>query len=81
MALQSLSLAQPEEIVTCAECKVIKLVDKNKSVDSDALDDLKKALEGLGRQSAFSVCIFRGFSTWHERQSVLQPQPLGPPVS
>jgi peptide subunit release factor 1 (eRF1) len=52
----TLGQVQREETVTCAECnKAIKLVDKNKSVDkavsdvNDAVDDLKKALEGLGR--------------------------------
>ena len=52
----TLGQAQREETVTCAECnKSIKLVDKNKRVDkavssvNDAVDDLKKALEGLGR--------------------------------
>jgi Zn ribbon nucleic-acid-binding protein len=51
----TLGQVQREETVTCAECsKVIKLVDKNKSVDkavsgvNDAMDNLKKALEGLG---------------------------------
>ena len=52
----TLGQVQREETVTCAECnKSIKLVDKNKSVDkavsdiNDAVDDLKKALEDLGR--------------------------------
>jgi len=51
----TLGQMQREEAVTCAECnKAIKLVDKNRSVDkavssvNDAVDDLKKALEGLG---------------------------------
>ena len=52
----TLGQVQREETVTCAECnKSIKLVDKNKSVYkavsdiNDAVDDLKKALEDLGR--------------------------------
>ena len=52
----TLGQVQREETVTCAECsKAIKLVDKNKNVDkavsgiNDAVDDLKRALEGLGR--------------------------------
>lgn len=52
----TLGQVQREETVTCAECnKSIKLVDRNKSVDravsdiNDAVDDLKKALEDLGR--------------------------------
>jgi predicted Zn finger-like uncharacterized protein len=52
----TLAQLQREETVTCAECnKSIKLVDKNKTVGkavsdvNDAVDDLKKALESLGR--------------------------------
>jgi peptide subunit release factor 1 (eRF1) len=52
----TLGQVQREETVTCAECnKAIKLVDKNKSVEkavsdiNDAVDDLKRALEHLGR--------------------------------
>jgi len=47
---------QREETITCVGCRrSIKLVDKDKSADkavssvNDAVDDLKKALEGLGR--------------------------------
>ena len=52
----TLGQVQREETVTCAQCnKPIKLVDKNKSVDKalssvhDAINDLKKALEGLDK--------------------------------
>jgi hypothetical protein len=47
---------QREETITCVGCKKnIRLVDKNESVDkavsgvNDAVDDLKRALEELGR--------------------------------
>jgi len=73
---------QREETVTCAERKTaIKLVDKNKSLDNDALDDFEESPRGFRTLSAFSVSIFTRFSTWYEPQSVPQPQPLEPPVS
>jgi len=57
-ALNTIALAQVrrEEVITCVGChKTIRLVDKNKSVAkavsnfNDALDDLRRKLEHLGR--------------------------------
>jgi Zn ribbon nucleic-acid-binding protein len=52
----TLGQVQNEETITCVGCKKkIRLVDKNKSVAktvskvNEAMDDLKKAVEDLGR--------------------------------